>query len=1106
MHTSTKLKQTILRVILCCCLAFICTPAKCQTVGGYQFETGIDSSLWYKLTDYDSLSYSEAWEMPLNPAGLYLLPYDIKRVSLGFDFFFCNRYYNSAFPFRNGYLMLDSLSYLIHEFRFDGWHYGYSFTFDSLRPPMLAPFSQTLHFDYDTSCHIRWQTFGDPGEKVFVCELQLLADYAYIHSLRKLQIILNEADASITYLYGPKLDTIETRSQIGFLGEDNIKVFVDSKTNTASTRPAINIQLGDWPDANRYYRFTPANQPLCGAPGIFKASYVGSTRANVTWSSSHYDSIYTFEYRPAGIGAYWTTIDTYDTIVHLTNLTPSTDYECRIYNHCCNGLTSAMPTTTFHTKCIQEDYNLITYDKLRTDSVQCTYGWRYYIDGHITTHTYSPGIFDEYYIDPEDTTIVHPPRHLVIDSVGFYDERTIHTAGSPGLLKVPPQHCTSVRLGNWQTGGGMETITYAIQVDTNIFDLLILRYALVAEDPNHADEDQPQFSIDITDSEGNTINSCYYTNFISGAANAGWNISGTTSWRDWSVMGIDLTALHGQLIRVILHNHDCARGGHFGYAYYTLEGSFKRLRASSCGDSETNVFYAPKGFSYFWYREDNPTQIIGTADSLIVTTPGTYCCYATYKNGCGFTLKMTHGPRYPKADFRIEPINDCNQTYHFVNNSAVATNTALTNLINEPCEDYLWRFDDGTISREINPTKSFLYGTHTVELVATLAGGQCRDSMSLTFTNLHPYDTIADTMCYGKNYEFHGKQYSEPGDYTVTEGCHKHTLNLRTYQVFQKEIIDTLCEGQAFIIGDSAYSASGHYHHHEYTAEGCDSSFLIDLTIRPMPARVPELFQSCEKEDPYYYFKDTYTPADSQHNRPNTLTLWDADSLLYRWQTYPADAPKPYLDSTGQLHFSPNRFTVYRYSHFYPDAPACTVTDSLRLTPVPFIQANIDFHPGYIEPDKLDFCAHDVSNNATHRQWFINEEPQNELTEFLCHTAEPFADSVLVGLIAANNSCADTTQRAIYVKRINILFPNAFTPTLPTNNTFGPVYHDIADYEIWIYDRRGDLVFHTTDINQHWDGTHNGTPCRQETYVYSCFYTTKLNDKLKASGTVTLLR
>ena len=49
-------------------------------------------------------------------------------------------------------------------------------------------------------------------------------------------------------------------------------------------------------------------------------------------------------------------------------------------------------------------------------------------------------------------------------------------------------------------------------------------------------------------------------------------------------------------------------------------------------------------------------------------------------------------------------------------------------------------------------------------------------------------------------------------------------------------------------------------------------------------------------------------------------------------------------------------------------------------------------------------------------------------------------------------------------------------------------------------------MFHTTDMEQGWDGTSGGIRCRQEVYAYTCRYTAITGGQQTHTGTVTLLR
>ncbi len=97
-----------------------------------------------------------------------------------------------------------------------------------------------------------------------------------------------------------------------------------------------------------------------------------------------------------------------------------------------------------------------------------------------------------------------------------------------------------------------------------------------------------------------------------------------------------------------------------------------------------------------------------------------------------------------------------------------------------------------------------------------------------------------------------------------------------------------------------------------------------------------------------------------------------------------------------------------------------------------------------------------------------------------------------------------------------ILFPNAFSPGSAEgggshggdgkNDTFLPVMKGITEFEMLIFNRWGDLLFKTTDINYGWDGTYNGKPCQQDVYMYKLTAILESGEKLVRVGDVNLIR
>ncbi len=96
----------------------------------------------------------------------------------------------------------------------------------------------------------------------------------------------------------------------------------------------------------------------------------------------------------------------------------------------------------------------------------------------------------------------------------------------------------------------------------------------------------------------------------------------------------------------------------------------------------------------------------------------------------------------------------------------------------------------------------------------------------------------------------------------------------------------------------------------------------------------------------------------------------------------------------------------------------------------------------------------------------------------------------------------------IFVKVIPI--PNAFNPNSPVDQNrtfrfFANPSDEITNYRMLIYNRWGQQVFESTDVNEGWDGTNNGTPCNSGVYVWVVYYNGGKGE-ITNKGSVTLVR
>lgn len=189
----------------------------------------------------------------------------------------------------------------------------------------------------------------------------------------------------------------------------------------------------------------------------------------------------------------------------------------------------------------------------------------------------------------------------------------------------------SIRLGN-NTGGGLaEGISYEFVIpSTENYYTLIYNYAVVFQDPNHEEYQQPRMEIEITNETDNTIIYCSsftfipYGNILPGFFKSPNSQDNTPVWcKDWTAVSINLDGHAGKKIKLFFKTADCTFQRHFGYAYIDVnsECSGTFVGATYCPDDTLVNVVAPYGYqNYSWYNSGF-TQLLGTQQILTLQPP-----------------------------------------------------------------------------------------------------------------------------------------------------------------------------------------------------------------------------------------------------------------------------------------------------------------------------------------------------------------------------------------------------------------------------------------------------------------------------------------------------
>lgn len=112
--------------------------------------------------------------------------------------------------------------------------------------------------------------------------------------------------------------------------------------------------------------------------------------------------------------------------------------------------------------------------------------------------------------------------------------------------------------------------------------------------------------------------------------------------------------------------------------------------------------------------------------------------------------------------------------------------------------------------------------------------------------------------------------------------------------------------------------------------------------------------------------------------------------------------------------------------------------------------------------------------------------------------------------VTDNNGCSNTDTIIINKKDClqGIFVPTAFSPNNDgSNDLFKPlIFGNVLNYHFVIYNRFGQSVFASSELNKGWDGTIKGIPQNGNVFVWMCTYQLSGEAEITKKGTVILVR
>lgn len=530
--------------------------------------------------------------------------------------------------------------------------------------------------------------------------------------------------------------------------------------------------------------------------------------------------------------------------------------------------------------------------------------------------------------------------------------------------------------------------------------------------------------------------------------------------------------------------------------------------------------------SFIWDFDDGSPTTTVAAPSHTFTSVGAYdvSLVAIDSNSCNI------------ADTFFIQINvsDTVTNFDFSYNNACEDSLIQFQSIGGSNNDvYSWDFDDGASSTEMNPTHSYSSAdNYTVRLIAS---GVCSSQDTIEkILSIAPPPLVnlgADTLlCWGDTLTLDAgnptssHQWSTganqqsivvntAGIYTVTVG----TTYCETVDSIQVELdtydldigpdtsfchepfslyLDAGTNAQSYLWSNGATSSSievssaGIYQVTITNANDCQYSDAIEVRLneQPLPVFESNIQEACAPA--VINFSDLTLLASDE------VSAWDwyFEGQANRQEEHPIT----HWEEAG----------TYDVGLHITTLKGCS--DSILLSD--FITIHPSPHAEFISnPEKIDWCNPTLqfinqSSNYDQALWkFGDENYSTEVSPW--HTFTEVESQHIHLYVENEEGCQDSVSYTIGVSsEIPLYAPNAFTPEKDgINETFRPKAECLKDFEMWIYDQWGGLVFYSNDLTKGWDGTYKNKACQIGVYGWKIKYHGGSANQI-LTGNVTLLR
>lgn len=166
------------------------------------------------------------------------------------------------------------------------------------------------------------------------------------------------------------------------------------------------------------------------------------------------------------------------------------------------------------------------------------------------------------------------------------------------------------------------------------------------------------------------------------------------------------------------------------------------------------------------------------------------------------------------------------------------------------------------------------------------------------------------------------------------------------------------------------------------------------------------------------------------------------------------------------------------YSVIVTSNGGCIARDTISLTflPKPFVDAGDHVVSDCVNPIELNGTGEGIP------LW----SPSAGLNDTTNFTIKALPEQTTIYYLTVNNGTCSAKDSVIVTAECSAIYiPTAFTPNNDgLNDVFKAVGRDVEQFTLWVFNRWGEKIFETTNLNIGWDGYYKGVPAPVGLYIW----------------------